>query len=81
MAKYDDRLRGDDARRIVVLEPAELVQRPDDEELRREGRDREIQSANAQARQAEDDADQRGANAGKRDGNTNGMPSMRSMRL
>ena len=65
MAEHDDRLRGDHARRIVVLEPAEFVERPDDEELRRQGGDREIQSTDAQARQTEDDADQGGADTGK----------------
>jgi len=65
VAEHDDRLRGDHARRIVILEPAEFVECPDDKELRRQGGDGEIQPADAQAGQTEDDADRRGAQAGE----------------
>ena len=72
VAEDDDLLRGDHARRVVVLEPAELVQRPDDEELRCQGRNGEIEAADAQAGQAENDADQRGANARQQDRDNEG---------
>src|SRR5260221_137027 len=53
------RRRADHARGAVVKEPREFVEHPDEEELRRQRGDREIESLDAQAGEAEDDADRR----------------------
>src|SRR6476646_6586352 len=57
MAEDGARRRADDARGAVVEEPREFVEHPDQEELRRQGRNREIETLDAQRRQPEDDAD------------------------
>ena len=50
-------------RRIVVGEPADVVEQPEQEELRGERGDREVEPLDAQARQPEQDSDQRSEQA------------------
>ena len=59
------RRRGDHAGGAVVGPPVELVEHPDEEELRRQGRDREIEALDAQRGDAEQDADHGRAQAGQ----------------
>ena len=56
-AKQCPRRRGDGAGRSVVVEPRHPVKQPDQEKLRRQRGDRELESFDTQARQAEQDAD------------------------
>jgi len=53
-AEDDHRLRRNDARGTEIGEPAELGERPDHEELRRQGRHRQVEPLDPQARQPED---------------------------
>jgi len=52
---------------IVVVKPRPFLEQPDKEELRRERRDREIKTLDAQRGQAEDDPDARREEARQRD--------------
>ena len=66
---------------VVVGEPAELRQRPLHEELRGQRRDREIETAQPQARQAEDDADRSGDEPGQHDAAEQRQAGRRRLKL
>ena len=65
-------LRGDHAGGAEVGEPAELGQRPHHEELRRQGRHRQIEALDAQAGQAEHDTHQRRHDPGEHEAHQDG---------
>ena len=66
-AKNLDMRRGNDARGTVVREPAELLQRPEDEELAGQCRHGKIEALDPQARQSEHDPHGRSADAAQRE--------------
>ena len=68
LAENGARRRADHARGAVIVEPRELVEHPDQEELRRKRGNREIEALDPETRKAEQHADERSNDAGQDEG-------------